>query len=266
MRNRCVLGAALAAMAASDASGQTVRASRADSPRIDTLRVDTLEAVPPSVRAVRARVDALRHGRIVQPIVVLVPAPSAAASRAQAGRTGEDVILPVPVPILPPGQRPETGRPPPSVPRTPPVAADTSRRTPSDPVVIVTPEARREIERQIVELGLFRTTAVHFEFDRARLLAGSDAILDVVGDVLQRYPELRVEIGGHTDAVGSDAYNQALSQRRAATVEAYLRASWQIAPERLQAVGYGEGEPFTTNANETGRALNRRVEFRVVPR
>jgi len=87
-----------------------------------------------------------------------------------------------------------------------------------------------------------------------------------VGDVLRRYPALTVEMGGHTDAVGTAVYNQGLSERRAEAVRQYLVERWQIAPERLAAVGYGEEAPVATNANETGRALNRRVEFAVTAR
>ena len=119
------------------------------------------------------------------------------------------------------------------------------------------------VERAILETGLFRTTTVNFEFAKAALLPTSAATLDVLADVLRRYPYLRVEVGGHTDDRGSDATNDALSHRRAESVRDYLVASG-VASDRLTAVGYGERRPVADNGNDTGRALNRRVEFVVL--
>ena len=79
----------------------------------------------------------------------------------------------------------------------------------------------------------------------------------------RRYPDLRIEVGGHTDSRGSDALNLRLSQRRAESVLEYL-AQAGVSRSRLSAVGYGEARPVASNDNETGRALNRRVEFVVL--
>lgn len=140
---------------------------------------------------------------------------------------------------------------------------------PADPVA-PTPETPRpgapsirEVERSILETGLFRTSSVNFEFARAELLPISARTLDVVADVLARYPALRIEVGGHTDNVGSDAVNDPLSQRRAESVMSYLVGAG-VSPGRLSAVGYGERQPVADNGSETGRALNRRVEFTVL--
>lgn len=229
---------------------------------------------PPGLRGVRARVQQLRGVRIVQPIVVVLPA----RATSTAGRDGADGLdgLPgtVPAPDGSPGGPPGVSVTPPPGQRPPPARPGVIAPTlpvPLDPVqqarlATIPDTLRREVERQIVELGLFRTSSVPFEFDRARLMPFASQTLDVVGDVLRRYPTLAVEIGGHTDAVGSDGYNQRLSERRADEVRRYLVERWQIAPERLTAVGYGESRPVATNGNETGRALNRRVEFAVVAR
>jgi outer membrane protein OmpA-like peptidoglycan-associated protein len=140
----------------------------------------------------------------------------------------------------------------------PPVVGPVVPRPPvPGPVTVET------VERAILETGLFRTTTVNFEFAKANLLPTSAATLDILADVLRRYPALRVEVGGHTDDRGSDATNDALSQRRAEAVRDYLVASG-VAASRLSAVGYGERRPVATNANDTGRALNRRVEFMVL--
>ena len=86
-----------------------------------------------------------------------------------------------------------------------------------------------EIERDILDTGLFRTTAVHFEFAKAALLPVSESTLTALSDVLRRYPALRIEIGGHTDAVGTNATNDRLSVARAESVRTFLVAQG-IAP------------------------------------
>ncbi|MEL6616135.1 MAG: OmpA family protein, partial [Bacteroidota bacterium] len=125
------------------------------------------------------------------------------------------------------------------------------------------PPTVEEIERDILDTGLFRTTYVLFAFAKSNLLPVSERTLNAVATVLQRYPELRIEIGGHTDNVGSDATNDRLSGERAAAAAAYLVASG-VASDRLRAVGYGERLPVASNETDTGRALNRRVEFVVL--
>ena len=256
-----------------------------------TVVVDSTVAAS-GLSGVRARLQQLRGGRTVQPIIILIPSARATPSAGRDGADGLDGLdglnglpgaqpsatLPATAPpatvTVPRGQRPTTAE---------PGEPTTTRPTPTTPLPVPTlpvpldpvqqarlatiPDTvRREVERQIVELGLFRTTSVPFEFNRAQLMPFAEQTLDVVGDVLRRYPALTVEIGGHTDAVGTAVYNQGLSERRAEAVRQYLVERWQIAPERLAAVGYGEEAPVATNANETGRALNRRVEFAVTAR
>lgn len=113
------------------------------------------------------------------------------------------------------------------------------------------------IEQTIVLRG------VNFEYDKDQLTAEAKAILDAVVPGLAAQPKLTLEIGGHTDSRGTDAYNKALSQRRANSVKAYL-AGKGVAPERLAAVGYGESKPVADNKLEAGRSENRRVEFQVL--
>jgi outer membrane protein OmpA-like peptidoglycan-associated protein len=80
---------------------------------------------------------------------------------------------------------------------------------------------------------------------------------------LNKNPKLNVEIGGHTDNVGGKAYNQGLSERRARSVMDYL-ISGGIASGRLSSKGYGDNIPVADNATESGRAQNRRTEFKIV--
>jgi OmpA-OmpF porin, OOP family len=102
---------------------------------------------------------------------------------------------------------------------------------------------------------------VHFEFDSAKLTSDSYAVLDHVVLALQDWPDIRVEVGGHTDSKGSDEYNLGLSDRRAKAVRDYL-VSRGIARSRLEAKGYGESEPIVSNDTDAGRAKNRRVELK----
>lgn len=103
---------------------------------------------------------------------------------------------------------------------------------------------------------------VNFEFDKARLAANARTILDNVAEELAAYPEIQVELGGHTDAKGSDAYNQTLSDQRASAVMRYL-AGKGIDLARMTAVGFGESRPVADNETDEGRELNRRVELKV---
>jgi outer membrane protein OmpA-like peptidoglycan-associated protein len=103
--------------------------------------------------------------------------------------------------------------------------------------------------------------AVLFDFDSATLKAESDEMLQQMLAVLQADPGANVDIVGHTDWVGTDAYNLGLSQRRAQAVVDWLIAHG-IARERLNAVGRGEAEPIAENTTPAGRQQNRRVEIR----
>ncbi|MFT4045844.1 MAG: OmpA family protein [Solimonas sp.] len=103
---------------------------------------------------------------------------------------------------------------------------------------------------------------VNFEFNQSRLTLNAKTLLDQVVDELNRHPDIKVEVGGHTDAKGSDAYNDRLSAQRADAVKAYLTAQG-IAAERLTTHGYGESVPVADNTTEDGRAQNRRVELKI---
>lgn len=105
---------------------------------------------------------------------------------------------------------------------------------------------------------------VFFDTDRYDLKEKSRTELHKVIRFLQDNPEIRVEIGGHTDNVGSDPYNRQLSERRAQAVFAYLSDNG-VDPARLRTKGYGPDRPVGDNATEDGRQLNRRIEFRILP-
>lgn len=104
---------------------------------------------------------------------------------------------------------------------------------------------------------------VNFEFDRAQLTANAKTILDGVAEALNSAPNVRVEVGGHTDGKGADEYNQKLSDRRAASVLQYLIGKG-IDAGRMESRGYGESEPVADNETDEGRELNRRVELKII--
>lgn len=103
---------------------------------------------------------------------------------------------------------------------------------------------------------------VNFAFDSAELTTSGKANLDKLSEVLKNNPDTNINIYGHTDSKGTDAYNQGLSERRAASVKNYL-ISKGVASSRMFTMGVGEKEPVATNDTEAGRAQNRRVEFAI---
>lgn len=103
---------------------------------------------------------------------------------------------------------------------------------------------------------------VMFAFDSAELTQAATDTLDTVVDKLKGADVVAIRVAGHTDSVGADAYNQGLSQRRAASVVDYL-SSRGVAPDKLSSEGFGESKPVASNDTDEGRAQNRRVEISV---
>jgi OOP family OmpA-OmpF porin len=106
-------------------------------------------------------------------------------------------------------------------------------------------------------------TNVNFDFDSARIRSDSADKLDRVVSILQDNPGVRVRVEGHTDSTGPEKYNMGLSYRRAESVKNYLQGKG-ISADRLSVVGYGETKPLVSNKTRAGRAVNRRVEFKVL--
>lgn len=114
------------------------------------------------------------------------------------------------------------------------------------------------------ESGTRRFDDVHFAFDIAALDSSEQARLAAtaaaIKTLIERYPALQVDVSGHTDAMGTQAYNLSLSERRAAAVRQYL-AGQGIDAQRVNLFSFGESRPIATNDTEEGRALNRRAEI-----
>jgi len=122
-------------------------------------------------------------------------------------------------------------------------------------------EADRKAAREALILTL--TTPVYFELDQADLTDEGRRLLDVKREALERQPAIRIRIEGHADDTGSDEYNMALGERRAAYARRYLVQNG-IAEGRIQIVSRGEERPACTDGQEACRARNRRDEFILV--
>jgi len=123
--------------------------------------------------------------------------------------------------------------------------------------------SEREIE--LLDKGRITERNIHFETAKWDILPESLPILDEIGNILIQWPRLRIEIGGHADWRGSDAYNLNLSEKRANAVLEYLVGKFpQITRDQYTAKGYGESVPVASNKTIEGMARNRRVEFKVL--
>jgi outer membrane protein OmpA-like peptidoglycan-associated protein len=120
------------------------------------------------------------------------------------------------------------------------------------------PEA--EIERIGEGIMVELSSAVMFELNKSDLSEESKEKLEKFATILNDYPDTNIEVQGHTDDTGSEAYNRTLSEKRAATVSLYLKQAG-VDLERIISKGYGELLPKYDNTTEEGRAKNRRVEF-----
>jgi OOP family OmpA-OmpF porin len=119
-----------------------------------------------------------------------------------------------------------------------------------------TPKPTGNPDKQAVALNVF------FEFNSDKILQGYYGDLDKLGKVLTapEYSVYRIQVEGYTDSVGSDSYNQRLSQRRAESVKRYLVQRFPIPVDRLVVKGLGKSNPIASNDTPEGRDKNRRVE------
>jgi OmpA-OmpF porin, OOP family len=164
---------------------------------------------------------------------------------------------------VPPPPPPVTASPPPPPPPPPPVPAapaDTDQDGVTDDIDKCpgTPRGVAVDATGCPRQGSITLEGVTFEVNSARLTPASRAILEDVARDLVKYPRLRIELQGHTDSSGSDAYNLKLSQDRADAVRALL-VEQGVPADQVVARGYGETKPIAENTTTDGRARNRRV-------
>lgn len=121
-----------------------------------------------------------------------------------------------------------------------------------------------DLSKQTLEPGkIIQLKNIYFEFDKDELMPRSFVELNKLLKIMRDHPKLVIEIMGHTDALGEDAYNLDLSRRRAESVLGFLLEN-KVSKNRLRSHGEGEAKPIASNETEEGRAQNRRVEFIVV--
>ncbi len=121
-----------------------------------------------------------------------------------------------------------------------------------------------DVVRQGDNITLNMPGNVTFAFDSSNLQTQFYPVLNNVAGTLTQYDQTVIEVAGHTDSVGSDAYNQKLSEQRANSVAAYL-GGHGVNQQRMIIVGAGETRPIASNDTDAGRAQNRRVEITIVP-
>lgn len=145
--------------------------------------------------------------------------------------------------------------------------ADIRPKPKRDPVLIIEIDGEETKERTLESLTreemLDENTVirfVYFDYDKFNITAKYVEVLDDVADILDENQDVLVRINGHTDAVASEAYNQLLSENRAASTKEWLMING-VEPDRIKTDGFGEREPYASNSTEEGRSLNRRVEI-----
>ena len=121
-------------------------------------------------------------------------------------------------------------------------------------------QSLNDLQAKQTDRGMLVTLGdVLFEFNRADVKPAAQSSLRKLADFLQRYPDRRILIEGHTDNIGSSAYNDTLSRRRADAVDLAL-VGMGLSAQRVTSVGYGKEFPIADNSSDTNRAMNRRVE------
>ncbi len=151
--------------------------------------------------------------------------------------------------------------------------ARVSQETEPEPLVEMAQEAKSEEAAPVTEekradlrdyLPSKREPVIYFDFDKSTIKADFHPILDEVAGVMKNtLPTAMIVVGGHTDGVGTETYNEALSLARAEAVKSYLNSQAGIGPDRIVTKGYGQNSPVDTNETEEGRAKNRRAYIQI---
>jgi outer membrane protein OmpA-like peptidoglycan-associated protein len=161
-----------------------------------------------------------------------------------------------PAPPAPPAPAPPTPpMPPPPPPEKPkPVEEPVKPPPPPPPPPPAPPKP--------AELPVLDT--IYFDANKTNINATAAKALDRNGMILKENPQLKVEIGGHTDSAGSEKANLAISEKRAQSAKKYLEDKFNISGDRLNVKAYGASRPIADNKTQEGRSKNRRVEFRII--
>lgn len=121
--------------------------------------------------------------------------------------------------------------------------------------------AAKQLEQKLEQQEKVQIYGIYFDFASAEIKPQSKPTLDEIAEVMNAHPDWKLNVAGHTDNVGEDAFNLDLSKQRAEAVKAALEKDYHISPDRLTTAGYGASSPVETNDTMEGRARNRRVEL-----
>ncbi len=141
-------------------------------------------------------------------------------------------------------------------------AEDAARRRAADSAAAAQAEAARAATAAAAEMHTTLTSPVHFDYDQSTLRPDAQAALDAKIPILQANSDVMIRIDGNTDERGSDEYNLALGERRAAAAKQYL-VQHGIADNRIETVSYGEERPVAQGSDESAWSQNRRDEFEI---
>jgi len=165
-------------------------------------------------------------------------------------------VAPVPVPVVKPFNQDSAD----AAERAKKAAADAAARAAAEKAAA---EAAARMAAEIAAAKAAFATPVYFDYDKSDIRDDQKATIEAKIPVLQANPDMRIRIEGNTDNRGSDEYNLALGQRRAAEVKRYLIARG-IAADRIDVVSFGEERPAVAQDNEEAWAKNRRDEFTII--
>jgi outer membrane protein OmpA-like peptidoglycan-associated protein len=140
--------------------------------------------------------------------------------------------------------------------------ADTPANTPVDHRGCPAPQYPDRVQAEPAQSEVITLSDVLFVFNQSDLTPMAKSQLDALMSKFEDADVVSIKVVGHTDSVGSDAYNQALSERRASSVAEYL-LSQGVAPNKVTSEGKGKSQPIADNETEEGRAKNRRVELHI---
>jgi hypothetical protein len=121
--------------------------------------------------------------------------------------------------------------------------------------------AAPQIAKALADTGHADVYGIYFDFDSDRIKEESEPVLRQIADILEKNSAWTLDVNGHTDNLGGDAYNLDLSKKRAAAVKTALTTRYKVGAQRLTTAGFGAGRPKAPNDTLEGRALNRRVEL-----
>ncbi len=160
--------------------------------------------------------------------------------------------------------QPEAAPPPPPVVKQEPAPTPPPPPPPAEVKPTPPPAPQQSAaEKELVEHGRLRLENVYFDTAKATLLPESEASLREAGEALEKYPDLKIRVEGHTDKRGGAAYNMRLSQARAKTVRDWLVSHYKLHDENYTAKGYGFTQPENTGNSPEELARNRRVVLTV---